>query len=1559
MVQDRRLLILFVLIMIVIIGCSPAEEAAEATPDAETSSTTPIIELADVPAPEKVIDLSGYDEIAASSVQKELSLTLNKSIELTLNNPEPDVSDYVPQAEPAVVETSVEPVANQVVIRFQEDVSDAERDAYLTSIDATIQEEIDGLNSVVVQVAPEVAEAPLPESEAVVRSEPDYYVHALNAYDFNLPTSDPQYDQQWNLQAIGVSHAWAGLDESAPIIRIALLDSGICSGHADLAGKIVNGYDFVDQDNNPEDVFGHGCAVAGIIAAEIDNGVGIAGVAPNVQIAPYRVLDGSGLGTYSNVAAAVVRATDEGSRIINLSLGGSAPSQVLKDAIDYATDRSVTVIAATGNTGQEGILYPARYNNVIAVGSIDPNMARSSFSTFGAELDVLAPGRDILTTNISGGYGLQSGTSFAAPHVAGAIALQTARGQAIVVSGGILDLGEGETRTIESPNDVEWETQERPYGLRPGYVMIGDAAVPESSIQEVAGQGASHVDANYPTWPGGILYYVFDASVSDAEKAIAFRSMAEWESVSGVYFVPRTTQPNYVRIRTANNGNWSYIGMIGGEQDLYMQTWTQGIFTHELGHALTLIHEHQRYDRDTYVTIDYDEVSAGQAYNFDKFTVGNSQNNGAYDFYSIMHYHQYAFASGSNPTIIPNAGYEQHAGTMGTYNNISVEDGNTMNALYPEKWMMPTGTYEQTFGSIKYYGNWGNYGSVKSAWQTHASVRFQVADGNTVMKLYRTVGPNYGTTRVCVDGACQIVSNYAATKSNSVPITVMMGTGSHTVLIEKLDNLRFDFDKVAFTTQNLKVAGIRPLNNSTVDRSFEVSGLAWDESAGYGNGPGADKVRVITGSNCWLNVLAEGWVGLPSPGWQAHIGLDSSYRNLKFKLQVPLQPTGRLTFRICFRSSLTGNWERQSARTVTIGGTQIVSNIALPAANATVSNDFNIVGAAYDKKADSGNGPGVSEIRIYKSNYCNGAILASGPLNRATPPAVNVMGGDTSYATSGYVYRIQNVEAGSLTVTVCAFIDATQGWYKIGTRTYTVSNNPPENDAFDDAVNLNIQTQTSYKVQYNIDDATTSPTEPNMSCSSGGRGFTKTVWYRHTFTEANPVSILTSGSNYDTILAIYRDNGGGNLTEVGCNDDIDSNTHSLVSFTPDPAFTYYSMVGEWSSTQALTVDSPKSDVAANSIRDLRIHIRYDILPDGYTTETSPLFRYEGGWGDWPISGPQDGSTRYTTVSGNYAEFYFKGSSMQIWRGVDNGYYLGQMRVCVLDVTCFLVDNNTGPTWTAEYLGISFNQIFDASKRHRVRVEHVNGSYIYFDGVTIAETGALNAENTVMASAIPNCVPTEGSNGEMVIPPACDIGVNFRPADALPLCRPGETLGCVLPEATPEVTVEPTAEQTATVEATSEVELLAEATAEPTVLMEVTPEVTTEPTVITEVTVEATELVIPTEPPVTEVLPTATLMPTEIPPTATLVPTEVPPTATLIPTEVPPTATLVPTEVPPTATLIPTEVPPTATLVPTDIPPTATLIPTEVPSTATEAVAQPEATAETTEEPMKTSSEGST
>lgn len=315
------------------------------------------------------------------------------------------------------------------VIHYDPNTPMDEKWEYVNRIGATIVERIEALEIWVVDV-PDGFGMNFSFDSDVELVEQDFVVGVA----FDNPPNDPDYDRQWALPHIQAETAWNEMDD-LNAITVAVIDTGVCMSHEDLVGRVLDkGYDFVDNDDDPEDVFGHGCSVAGIIAANIDNGIGIAGFAPNSSILPVRVLGPSGSGSMADVAAGIVYAADNGADIINLSLGSMVGSQVTQDAVNHAIAKGVTVIASAGNSGGDLPGFPARYENVVAVGAIDPNGGRSSFSNKGG--DIWAPGRDVHTIYLDNGYKALNGTSFSAPYVAAMAAVLEGMGAELHLDGG-------------------------------------------------------------------------------------------------------------------------------------------------------------------------------------------------------------------------------------------------------------------------------------------------------------------------------------------------------------------------------------------------------------------------------------------------------------------------------------------------------------------------------------------------------------------------------------------------------------------------------------------------------------------------------------------------------------------------------------------------------------------------------------------------------------------------------------------------------------------------------------------------------------------------------------------------------------------------------------------------------------------------------------------------------------------------------------------------------------------------------------------------------------------
>lgn len=250
--------------------------------------------------------------------------------------------------------------------------------------------------------------------------------------------NDPRYAEQWNMRQINAMAGWkAGGGRG---VTVAVLDTGV-SPVADLGDSLLKGgMSFVPGVKAFADGNGHGTHVSGTIAQNTNNGEGVVGVAPNVTIVPFKVLADQGGGSADRIAAAIDEAADRGVDIINMSLGGGY-SEIMNKASADAARRGVLVVASAGNSGREGLGSPASSKEVIAVGSTGPDDEKAPYSTYGEGLEIAAPGGNknkagggILQSTVDGQggqtYAEFQGTSMAAPHVSGALAILLGRGLA-------------------------------------------------------------------------------------------------------------------------------------------------------------------------------------------------------------------------------------------------------------------------------------------------------------------------------------------------------------------------------------------------------------------------------------------------------------------------------------------------------------------------------------------------------------------------------------------------------------------------------------------------------------------------------------------------------------------------------------------------------------------------------------------------------------------------------------------------------------------------------------------------------------------------------------------------------------------------------------------------------------------------------------------------------------------------------------------------------------------------------------------------------------------------
>ena len=327
---------------------------------------------------------------------------------------------------PADINPASPPYAQTLLVQFNEGTTDVARDQLIAEMGGEL----------LTWLAPiRVAEIRIPNGDVpaltsqvaaglITFAEENAVVSAAHV------PNDPDFGDEMmshGLHQVEALDAWDVVTGSHEIV-VAVIDSGIALGHPEFAGRLVPGYDFINDDADAQDDSGHGTHVAGIIAAALDNDEGIAGICPQCRLMPVKVLNANNLGSWAQLAAGIIFAVDNGAQVLNLSLGASISSETLASAVDYAVQSGTIVVAAAGNYGSDQPFYPAALDGVIGVGATNIKGQRWAKSDFGKNIDLVAPGEIIYSTyhdmdNLYRGYTYMSGTSMAAPFVSGVAAL--------------------------------------------------------------------------------------------------------------------------------------------------------------------------------------------------------------------------------------------------------------------------------------------------------------------------------------------------------------------------------------------------------------------------------------------------------------------------------------------------------------------------------------------------------------------------------------------------------------------------------------------------------------------------------------------------------------------------------------------------------------------------------------------------------------------------------------------------------------------------------------------------------------------------------------------------------------------------------------------------------------------------------------------------------------------------------------------------------------------------------------------------------------------------------
>ena len=331
-----------------------------------------------------------------------------------------------------------------VIVKFASGASSAERTALLSTAGVTGKAgRVSGVGADVVTVAgdPAAVAARLNRSALVSYAEPNFILKAT------ATPNDPMYPQLYGLNNTGQTGGRPDADIDAPEgwdaaglgtfpatggVKVGVVDTGILATHEDLTGKLANcaqsrGLGGVlsgsIQEGSCADDNSHGTHVSGTITGNANNARGVAGVAFTSPLSICKALSGPlGQGTTSDVASCITWVTDRGAKVISMSLGGG-PSTTLRNAVRYAAAHDVVIVAAAGNDGNSTLEYPAAYTEVVSVAATDARDAHATFSNTNADVEIAAPGVNVLSSYNDGGYRVLSGTSMATPHVSGVAAV--------------------------------------------------------------------------------------------------------------------------------------------------------------------------------------------------------------------------------------------------------------------------------------------------------------------------------------------------------------------------------------------------------------------------------------------------------------------------------------------------------------------------------------------------------------------------------------------------------------------------------------------------------------------------------------------------------------------------------------------------------------------------------------------------------------------------------------------------------------------------------------------------------------------------------------------------------------------------------------------------------------------------------------------------------------------------------------------------------------------------------------------------------------------------------
>jgi len=328
-----------------------------------------------------------------------------------------------------VATVAAQAAPQRVIVVFDQVLNEAAQEALLKGMGATVLRDLPIINGKAVML-PQQAEAALERMGGVVRVDPDVIVSALRGKPPKDPKPPPEPEPEpgtqelpWGVDRVDADLVWG--TSTGTGVNVGVVDTGIDLGHPDL--QVMGDVNIIRPRKSGNDDSGHGTHVAGTIAA-LDNEIVVIGVAPEANLYAVKVLDRNGSGYLSDVIAGLQWCINNNMDVVNLSLGTASNVQALHDAVIAVDAAGIIQVAAAGNASGGPVIYPAAYEEVMAVSAIGEDDVIAGFSSIGPEVELAAPGVNILSTAKGGGSTTKDGTSMACPHVTGVVALALAAG---------------------------------------------------------------------------------------------------------------------------------------------------------------------------------------------------------------------------------------------------------------------------------------------------------------------------------------------------------------------------------------------------------------------------------------------------------------------------------------------------------------------------------------------------------------------------------------------------------------------------------------------------------------------------------------------------------------------------------------------------------------------------------------------------------------------------------------------------------------------------------------------------------------------------------------------------------------------------------------------------------------------------------------------------------------------------------------------------------------------------------------------------------------------------